>query len=147
MKISRKRKNVIPIGKVVGGYKKAHKHQHKDGGLKKKSRGKKSIAKAVVEDDNAKEVEVGGSDDNDSIAGLLDRKSPGSDRRSQIEFESNIDNFFSLAFLSLNTNPSTDNDEEPSMMATGRKMEARNSIEIAQNQQRIIEFILLRSAA
>ncbi|KAI3751739.1 hypothetical protein L2E82_22830 [Cichorium intybus] len=91
MKISRKRRNVIPIGIVVCGYKKAHKHQHKHGGLKKKSRGKKSIAKAVVEDDNAKEVEEGGSDDNDSIAGLLDRKSPGSDRRSQIEFECNID--------------------------------------------------------
>ncbi|KAI3508833.1 hypothetical protein L1887_23852 [Cichorium endivia] len=50
-------------------HKNAHKHQHKHGGLKKKSRRKKSIAKAVVEDDTAKEVERG-SDDNDSIAGL-----------------------------------------------------------------------------
>ncbi|KAL7584262.1 hypothetical protein Lser_V15G44532 [Lactuca serriola] len=36
-KTSRKRKSLIPIGKAVGGYKKARKHQHRHCGLKKRS--------------------------------------------------------------------------------------------------------------
>ncbi|KAI3751741.1 hypothetical protein L2E82_22832 [Cichorium intybus] len=81
MKISEKQKDWILFGKLGGGYK-------KDGGLKKRNRGKKSKSKSKAK---AKAKAVGSKTDpskeEDEVEKILDMKSALSDLRSRIKNE------------------------------------------------------------
>ncbi|KAI3508837.1 hypothetical protein L1887_23856 [Cichorium endivia] len=79
MKTSRKQKDWILFGKLAGGYK-------KDGGLKKRNRGKKSKAKAKAVGSKTDPPEV-----EDEVEKILDMKLALSDLRSRIKYECNRD--------------------------------------------------------
>ncbi|CAI9301649.1 unnamed protein product [Lactuca saligna] len=56
MRTSRIKKDVIPVGKEVGGYKKAQKQQHNHWDVKKRSQGKKSIAQVRESESDNKDL-------------------------------------------------------------------------------------------
>ncbi|KAL7583063.1 uncharacterized protein LOC111898208 [Lactuca sativa] len=77
MRTSRIQKNVIPIGKEVGGYKKAQKHQHRHWDVKKRSQGKKSIA----------QVRESESDNKDLVEPFVSKTVPSEDEEDEEDSE------------------------------------------------------------
>ncbi|CAI9301652.1 unnamed protein product [Lactuca saligna] len=86
MKTSRIKKNVIPIGKEVGGYKKAQKHQHSHWDVKKRSQGKKSIAQL-------RESESGKTHIKDLVESFGSKTDPSEDEEDEEDEEDSEDDF------------------------------------------------------